>query len=320
MKKQIAMILALCLCISMLVACGAGSEETTTAATTVPTTVATTEPETEPTTVPTTAPVELMTYPLNQDSTYARLAQSLPDIIYNTYGSENGLGGTIYKFSGTVVDYFTNGSNGWTFENIVVDTGDGTVMITDFYSAIYNASVLEVGPEVTKAYYPYDVDNFVLPSVGETANFITVYAGYSMNSEMASFYLGANKSLYEMAGIDDPVVAMAENPLMAAELKEAPVWNGSGTEIIGYRGYIEITKAELKSITVDDYKLFCETVVDDSGYNWITIICDDGTGVQFTSSLYRWASYGTIDDEGIIITELGSINKTGDSFEYESFE
>lgn len=152
------------------------------------------------------ADANLQTYPANNVSEYTALAiNELPANIYNTTGSENGLGGTIYAFSGTVIDHFANGDGDWIFDNIVVDTGDGTVMITDFYSAVYNVTVKDFGEEVAKAEYPYDPADFKLPEVGETANFITIYAGYSQNSQMAAFYLGANQSIFQMLEMDDPI-------------------------------------------------------------------------------------------------------------------
>lgn len=189
-----------------LTACGDGVTAETEQPTS-PTTVAATEQpaptEPEPATTPPTEPI-LQTYPLKVDSSYSAYAQNLPDLIYRTTGSENGLAGTIYEFSGVVKDYFTTESGDFTFENIIVETDDGEVMISNFYVAVYNATMLEYGADLTKAMYPYSVDDYVFPAVGEAATFVAIYAGYSGTQNMPAFYLGANSVLFEMLELEDP--------------------------------------------------------------------------------------------------------------------
>ena len=58
------------------------------------------------------------------------------------------------------------------------------------------------------------------------------------------------------------------------------VESGTG-EKIGEYAFIEISKGQLEAVTAEQYKDFAETVVKDSGYNWVAIICDDGTGICF---------------------------------------
>lgn len=216
MKKLLCLLISIAMMASMLTACGGSEQPETTSPITVPTMV-----PTSVSTEPPTTPPELKTYPLNSDSTYTALAQEVPYLIYSTTGAENGLEGTIYRFTGETVDFFTNGENPYIFENIVVDTGSGKVMITNFYTAIYNATLLEFGADLTKAYYPHDVNDFIFPDVGETANFIAVYSGYSLKYEMPMFYLGANSSLFKMLEMDDPTIAPtqpeAENPVNTAD-------------------------------------------------------------------------------------------------------
>ncbi len=114
-----------------------------------------------------------------------------------------------------------------------------------------------------------------------------------------------------------PTETISDNPLIAAELHTRLVLNGSNTDVIGECAYIKISKSDLKEITVDEYKEFCETVVDRSIYNWISVICDDGTGIQFSGSQYIFASYGTINYEGCIMQEDGIIHYTGEEFIFE---
>ncbi len=114
-----------------------------------------------------------------------------------------------------------------------------------------------------------------------------------------------------------PIETISDNPLIAAELCTDFVLNGSKTDVIGQRAYIKLSKSGLKEITLDEYREFCEAVVDNSIYNWISIICDDGTGIQFAGSQYFFASYGAIDYEGCITQEEGVIHYTGEEFIFE---
>ncbi len=116
------------------------------------------------------------------------------------------------------------------------------------------------------------------------------------------------------AATTEPV---STNPLIAAELQRAPVYNGSRTDILGFYAWIHIEKTTLKQITVEEYTEFCETVVDNANYNWVSIICDDWTGIQFTGSQYTIATYGKINYEGVITQDIGCIKQTEDGFIYE---
>lgn len=116
-----------------------------------------------------------------------------------------------------------------------------------------------------------------------------------------------------------PTEPQSDNPLIAAEMKYTGVMNGSNTEVIGIRGYIEIPKETLKAITEEQYAEFCERVdLLYNNYNWVTIICDDGTGVQFTGAQTQFAMYGKLDAEGVCNDCMGYINKTVDGYEFES--
>ena len=117
-----------------------------------------------------------------------------------------------------------------------------------------------------------------------------------------------------------PTETLSSNPLLAAELRRGYVRNGSGTDVIGQYAYIKISKETLEGITVEDYTEFCETVVDSSIYNWVSIICDDWTGIQFTGSQYVMATYGEITYEGIIIEDMGIIRQTKDGFQFEAVD
>lgn len=118
------------------------------------------------------------------------------------------------------------------------------------------------------------------------------------------------------AGTTAPTETLSDNPLIAAELQHGFVYNGSNTEVLGQYAYITISKSTLESISLDEYTEFCETVVDRSIYKWVSIICDDGTGIQFTGSQYVIATYGTINYQGVIIQAIGDIMQNETGFEY----
>jgi len=110
------------------------------------------------------------------------------------------------------------------------------------------------------------------------------------------------------------------NPLTACDLTVDDVKSGSG-EKIGEYAYIKITKDQLKEVTEENYKDFAETVVKDSGYNWVAIFCDDGTGICFPGSMYYVAQYGKQDTDGGILEVVGTItlNENG-GYTYEQTE
>lgn len=110
-----------------------------------------------------------------------------------------------------------------------------------------------------------------------------------------------------MQGTEQIYPAVHKNPLTQAKVKTAEVMNGSGTEEIGERAYIEISKEDLQNVTQEDFKEFADTVVKDSGYNYFTVICDDGTGVFFGGSGIIIVSYGKLNDEGMLEETVGDI-------------
>lgn len=110
------------------------------------------------------------------------------------------------------------------------------------------------------------------------------------------------------------------NVLMDYDLIVEDVKNGTGDSVIGQRAYISITKAALEEITEENYKEFAETVVKDSGYNWVSIICNDDTGICFAGSNYSVGTYGKLDKEGVIVEGSGTITLAADgSYSYEEY-
>lgn len=214
--------LALLLCaVLLLTACTAPPPETTAPPTTQP--VETTAPVAATTAPPeTTAPAELTRYPLNVDSAYLDLAQELPTNIYTTTGEENGLAGTVYIFTGTVVDSLSTEIDGTGMEQLIVQTDGGTVMLSNFYKWMYNSAYRAYGKSAADREYPYPVSDYRLPGVGESGEFLAVYVGYSGKAELPVFYAGANPALFKAMDCQDPTaepMGTPENPYMPGMYK-----------------------------------------------------------------------------------------------------
>lgn len=109
----------------------------------------------------------------------------------------------------------------------------------------------------------------------------------------------------------------ADQRLANATIFKADVYNGTGTDIIGKRAYIIIPKDTLKQISEKDYANFLNTKVKDSGYNWFSIICDDGTGICFAGSFTNLGTYGKINKDGSITEAIGNISATENGYKYE---
>lgn len=224
--KVLALALAL---MFLLTACGSAPAETTAPPTTTAdptettTPVETTAPVATTTAPPeTTAPAELVRYPLNADSTYVNLAQELPDHIYTTTGTENGLVGTVYMFTGTVVDTAITEVEGTGMEQIFVETDGGQVMIANLYKCLYNGAYKAYGKSAADREYPYPVSDYRLPGVGESGEFLCIYVGFSNVAEVPVFYAGANPALFEAMECQDPTqvpMGTPENPYMPGMYK-----------------------------------------------------------------------------------------------------
>ena len=104
--------------------------------------------------------------------------------------------------------------------------------------------------------------------------------------------------------------------LMNAVVMTADVYNGSNTQIIGQRAFITIPKEVLKQISEKCYVNFLNAKVKDSGYNWFSIICDDGTGICFAGSFTGLGTYGKINNEGSVTETIGNISVTENGYEY----
>lgn len=141
---------------------------------------------------------------------------------------------------------------------------------------------------------------------------ITVGSSNPVSIEFDPSQLGANVAVQRMGSDVDASMSV----LNSLELQTKNVMNGSGTQPLGKRAYVELSTEEFEAITSDELVRFAREKVDGSGYNWVSILCFDGRGLVFTGSEITFASYGTVDDMGRIESVSGYIKLSGDAYIY----
>lgn len=97
------------------------------------------------------------------------------------------------------------------------------------------------------------------------------------------------------------------NLLLAANVHVNDVMNGAKTEKIGQRAHINMRKSDAKAASMEEFTAFVQERVRDSGYNWYSILFEDGTGICFPSCSTSAASYGEVDEEGCVVRTEGDI-------------
>lgn len=125
-----------------------------------------------------------------------------------------------------------------------------------------------------------------------------------INAELLS---SLSRKLVASESTSDKNTGNSTSPLMAAEISTAPVKSGDGSKTLGTYAYISVPKNILKTVTMEQFIEFTQNVVKDSGYNWFSIICDDGTGIQWAASLPQLATFGKMDSDKCVIETYGDI-------------
>lgn len=106
--------------------------------------------------------------------------------------------------------------------------------------------------------------------------------------------------------------SVKHNDLMDYELTVKDVMNGTGDAVIGQYAYIRITADQLEEMTADNLKEFADSVVDGSGYNWVSIMTSSGVGICFSGSDVSSAMYGELDADGSILNASGVWTRDAD--------
>lgn len=155
---------------------------------------------------------------------------------------------------------------------------------------------------------------FTLLSGGEVVGAIFNSGGDKFSilldgGDLERFSVTSSSSSESVKTDDEPTSA---NPLMEASLNvQTPTADPSLAKGIKY-AYITVTKSELISATQEQFAEFVSARIDGSGYNWVSIVCEDGTGICFTGSSKDYASYGPVDALGRVTTSDEMIIRKGD--------
>ncbi len=96
-----------------------------------------------------------------------------------------------------------------------------------------------------------------------------------------------------------------ENFLINSELIVEDVLNGSKDTIIGKCALVRITNEQFKNITPDILKKFADKIVDNSEYNWVSIMTPSDIGICFTGADISIATYGKLDKDGSLLDTYG---------------
>lgn len=190
MKKKFAAFLAVLLAMN-LIACGSTpTGESTPSITTKATETITPETTVEPTTITTTAQ-EPTVYPLNAEEYFdTDYITAPPSIVYTTPASENGLDGTIYAVTGTVLEYHPDDEG---FGYFLIETTSGVVAVGTYHEYV----IAEFAASYEEAQLDEDLlrSYFAMPSVGDVVCIYAEYTGFSDSEQCAFFVYGGNDYL-----------------------------------------------------------------------------------------------------------------------------
>lgn len=94
------------------------------------------------------------------------------------------------------------------------------------------------------------------------------------------------------------------------------VYDATGSEIIGERGFAFLSKEALSAMTPSEYYSFYETTLKDSTYLWFSLICEDGSGLFVPDCSDGSACFCSLDEMGRRETAFGYLYIEGDSCVY----
>ena len=115
----------------------------------------------------------------------------------------------------------------------------------------------------------------------------------------------------------DSTVQESENFLLNTEIQTADVYLREIGELLGERGYIEVAKDDLASMTPSQYLEFYQTALRDSHYQWFSVICPDGTGLFIPDCADGAACFCDLDGLGRQTSVHGYMIIQGDTCIYQ---
>ncbi len=160
---------------------------------------------------------ETKLYPLSTKESVYSTYSDIPKIIFSTTGSENGLSGTIYSFSGKMIGEHPKLSSSY----FVVETKYGEVLMVNVYNEL-------------KSNMPVGEESYAIPEIGEEARFTCIYDGFSGKAEMPAFTYGNDSFLLSTYTDSNETEDKKEETTTTTQPpKTQPVvYEGSGDKVI----------------------------------------------------------------------------------------
>ena len=162
----------------------------------------------------------------------------------------------------------------------------------------------------------------LLSACGSNSGTSTEDAGYSSElSQQYSYYQNSVDKLRSTMGIGskeaDNIFLVLADCGIDDELTVDDVKNGTGDAVVGKCAYIYLTEKQFEEMTAEDLQQFAEKRVKDAEYNWVSICCTNGKGICFSGSDTSFATYGELDEDGSIKSEIGTWTRNKDgSYSY----
>lgn len=156
-------------------------------------------------------------YPLSTKESVYSTYSDIPKIIFSTTGSENGLSGTIYSFSGKMIGKHAKLDSSY----FVVETKYGEVLMMNVYNDIKDSM-------------PVDEECYATPEIGEEARFTCIYDGFSGTAEMPCFTYGNDSFLLSTYTDSNETEDNKEETTTTTQPPKAQpvVYEGSGDKVI----------------------------------------------------------------------------------------
>ena len=155
-------------------------------------------------------------YPLSTSEEVYSSYSDLPEIIFTTPASENGLGGTIYSFSGKMIGEHEKLDNSY----FIVETERGNVLMMNIYQ-----SILETVPT-------FEEECYTPPEIGTYARFTCIYDGFSGTAEMPCFTYGNDAFLLSTYSATPEETEPTEAPTTTPAVIEPIIFEGSGDKVL----------------------------------------------------------------------------------------
>lgn len=156
-------------------------------------------------------------YPLSTEESLYSTYSDIPEIIFSTTGSENGLSGTLYSFSGKMIGKHAKLDSSY----FVVETKFGEIIMMNVYNDIKDSM-------------PVDEECYATPEIGEEARFTCIYDGFSGTAEMPAFTYGNDSFLLSTYTDSNETEDKKEETTTTTQPpKTQPVvYEGSGDKVI----------------------------------------------------------------------------------------